>query len=359
MIILRYLNRQILQTTAALTFILLIVVVLGRMLQYLAQASQGDLDPSVLALLMGYRIPDFLQLILPLALLLGILLAYGRMYAESEMTVLIACGLSRARLLAITLVSATGVALLVALLALYLTPRGLVNTASIIEAQENLNEFDVMLPGLFQNISRGARTTYAETIDANNMHKVFMYETETNRVTYAEIATPVEDATGGRAILFRNGTITEGQPGTSAFAVTDFAELGVVLPPRQISFDVTLEEKAMSNRELLAGGQASHVAELQWRISLVLLVPVLAVLAVPMSRVSPREGRFARLVPAILLYMLYFGLLLVSRDLLEDGRLPASIGLWWVHLLFGAIAFAVHRELFSGMKGLRRAVQHA
>src|SRR5690606_11493307 len=143
------------------------------------------------------------------------------------------------------------------------------------------------------------------------------------------------------------------------FAVTDFAELGIVLPPRQISFDVTLEEKAMSNSELLAAGQASHIAGLQWRLSLRLLVPGLPLPAVPVSRERPRGRRFGRPVPAVPLYMLYFGVLLTSRDLLEDGKLPAGIGLWWVHLLFGAIAFAVYRELFSGMKGSRRAVPHA
>src|SRR5687768_10635355 len=99
MIITRYINRQILQTTLALTLILLVVAVLGRLLNYLAQASRGELDPGVLMLLMSYRLPDFLQLILPLALLLGMLLALGRLYADNEMTVLVATGMSQRRLL--------------------------------------------------------------------------------------------------------------------------------------------------------------------------------------------------------------------------------------------------------------------
>jgi lipopolysaccharide export system permease protein len=56
MIITRYLTRQILQVTAALSFILLVVAVLGRLLKYLAQASQGELDPGVLFLLLSYRL---------------------------------------------------------------------------------------------------------------------------------------------------------------------------------------------------------------------------------------------------------------------------------------------------------------
>lgn len=347
MIITRYLTRQILQATAALSFILLVVAVLGRLLKYLSQASQGELDPGVLFLLMSYRLPDFLQLILPLALLLGILLAYGRMYAESEMTVLVACGVGSRRLLRVTLLSAGLVAAATAFLTLYLTPRGMVSASNLLEAQENLSEFDVMVPGLFQDINRGSRTTYAERIDADGMHNVFMHETSGNRVIVAETAVPIEDAAGERFILFRNGSITQGISGNEGYTLTRFAELGVRLPPRQISFEAALEEQAMGNGALLASAEPAHVAELQWRLSLVLFIPVLALLAVPLSKVRPRQGRFARLVPAILLYIAYFGLLLVSREQLSRGNLPPWLGLWWVHVLFAALGWALFTERLS------------
>lgn len=341
MIITRYLTRQILQVTAAATFILLAVVVLGRFLKYLAQASQGEIDPGVLALLMSYRIPEFIQLILPLAFLLSILLAYGRMYAENEMTVLAACGLSARRLLAITLVSATLVALLVGLLTFMLTPWGLVNTDSLLESQKELNEFDVMVPGLFQNISRGKRTTYTEDIVNEEMQNVFMHDSESGRVTVASTAIPSEDEEG-RIVLFTRGSITESEADSAAYQLTRFAEMGVRIPEREISIDINVEERAMTTTALWQSDEPSHIAELQWRISLVLLIPILTLMAIPLSRVSPRQGRFAKMVPAVFLYILYFGLLLVSRDLTAAGELPAVMGLWWVHgvfLLLGLLLF--------------------
>lgn len=347
MIISRYLGRQVLLSTSAIAFILLVVAVTGRLLKYLAQASQGQLDPGVLFLLMGYRVPDFLQLILPLALLLGILLAYGRMYAESEMTVLIACGMSDGRLLQLTLRVAAVVMLANALLTLYLTPQGMVQAGRLLEAQKNLNEFDIMLPGQFQSLSRGTRTTYSEQIRAGAMHGVFMYETAGDRVIVAEQALPVEDAQGNRFILFRNGSITEGLGSDQGHTLTRFGELGVRLPAREIAFDVADDEQAASNRQLWSDGSVVALAELQWRLSLVLLIPVLVLLAVPLSKVSPREGQFARLVPAILLYIFYFGLLLVSRDKLAEGSLPPWLGLWWVHVLFVALGWGLHSGRLS------------
>ncbi len=333
MIISRYLTRQILQVTAATTLILLAVIVLGRFLKYLAQASQGEIDPGVLLLLMLYRIPEFIQLILPLALLLSILLAYGRMYADNEMTVLSACGLSTRRLLGITLVSAFIVAVTVGAFSFKVTPWGLVNTANLLEAQKELNEFDVMVPGLFQNISRGARTTYTENIEDEEMQNVFMHESATGRVTVADIAVPVEDEEG-RIVMFYDGSVSEKEVEGEGFMLTSFGEMGVRIPDREITIDITVEEKAMPTMLLWQTGQAAHLAELQWRISLVLLIPVLTLMAVPLSRVSPRQGRFAKLVPAVFLYILYFGLLLVSRDLTAAGELPPVLGVWWVHMIF-------------------------
>jgi len=349
MIIFRYLTRQVLQASLALSLILLVVAVLGRLLNYLARASQGELDPSVLLMLMTYRLPDFLQLILPLALLLGILLAYGRMYADSEMTVLVACGLSTRRLLAMTAASTLLGMALVASLTLYVTPRALVQTGNLLEAQKNLNEFDVMVPGLFQNISGGLRTTYAERVTPQGMGHVFMHESGGDRMILAESAQPYEDADGRRFILFRNGSLTQGLNGEGEYSLTRFEEFGIELPPRNINFAASVAEKAMSNGELWRAGQPVHLAELQWRFSLILLVPVLMLLAVPLSRVSPREGRFGKLVPAILLYLAYFGLLLLCRDLVADGTLSPWLGPWWVHAVFAVVGF----RLCGGWRGVQ------
>jgi lipopolysaccharide export system permease protein len=342
MIISRYLTKQILQVTTATTFILLAIVVLSRFLKYLAQASQGEIDPAVLALLISYRIPEFIQLILPLALLLSILLAYGRMYAENEMTVLSACGLSTRRLLGITLISSVLVSVTVGLFSFTLTPWGLVNTASLLEAQKELNEFDVMVPGLFQNISQGERTTYTEEIIDDEMQNVFMHESDSGRVTVANTAIPSEDEEGRRFVLFSDGSVSESEADNAGFLLTQYGEMGVRIPNREISIDVTVEEKAMATVALWQSDEPAHAAELQWRISLVLLIPVLTLMAVPLSRVNPRQGRFAKIVPAVFLYILYFGLLLVSRDMTASGDLPMIIGLWWVHgvfLLFGWMLF--------------------
>jgi len=362
MIIARYLAKQILQLTAALTLVLLAVAVLIRLLNYLGDATEGNIDPSVLLLLMSYRLPEFVQLILPLALLLSILLAYGRMYADNEMTVLIASGLSKRRLLAYTLLSSSAIILLISYLSLSLTPWGLMNSETLLEKQKDLNEFDVMVPGIFQDISSGARTTYAENIEDNVIENVFMHETESDRLIVASSASlsqNVESGDSDRLVVFAEGSLTEGMATESFYSVTSFGELAVRIPQREINIDLSQVEQTMNTTELWSSATNSGIAELQWRLSLILIVPVLCLLAVPLSKVNPRQGRFAKLAPAVLLYIIYFALLLASRDWLADGVLPAVVGLWWVHILFLGLGILMFQEKLPESLDFRLSKSHA
>jgi len=362
MIIARYLAKQILQLTAALTLVLLAVAVLIRLLNYLGDATEGNIDPSVLLLLMSYRLPEFVQLILPLALLLSILLAYGRMYADNEMTVLIASGLSKRRLLAYTLLSSSAIIVLISYLSLSLTPWGLMNSETLLEQQKDLNEFDVMVPGIFQDISSGARTTYAENIEDNVIENVFMHETESDRLIVASSASlsqNVESGDSDRLVVFAEGSLTEGMATESFYSVTSFGELAVRIPQREINIDLSQVEQTMNTTELWSSATNSGIAELQWRLSLILIVPVLCLLAVPLSKVNPRQGRFAKLAPAVLLYIIYFALLLASRDWLADGVLPAVVGLWWVHILFLGLGILMFQEKLPESLDFRLSKSHA
>lgn len=339
---------------AAVTIILLVVSFTSRFLQYLGDAVAGKLTTDILVLLMLSRLPEFLVVILPLAFFLGVLLAYGRMYADNEMTVLSACGFSRNRMLAVTMGSAAVVTALVAALSLHAAPTGLQSTERLRQMQSELTELDLIVAGQFQQFNRGLRTTYAEIIEEteigrqlNNAFVAIREDTVEGgqpglRIVVSETARPILDEnTGRRFMLLENGYFYDGVPGEADFQVTRFAEQGILLPD-QVDIAPVLRERALPTRDLLGSQLPQNQAELQWRISVILIIPILALMSVPLSRVGPRQGRFSKLVPATLIFGSYFVLLELTRERIESGEAAAFPGMWWIHavyLLIGIVMF--------------------
>ncbi|GAB6386681.1 LPS export ABC transporter permease LptF [Stutzerimonas marianensis] len=344
MIVFRYLSRELLVTLSAVSAVLLVIIMSGRFIKYLAQAAQGVLDPGVLLMIMGYRLPGFLQLILPLGLFLGILLAYGRLYLDSEMTVLSATGMSQRRLLVYSLGPATLVAMLVGWLSLGLAPQGVAEVDRILNEQDSLTEFDTLVPGRFQTLRDGTRVTYTRELTADRTELAGVFISETNlssasgeqrglSVLVAERGRQEIQPDGSRYLILENGYRYDGNPGQANYRAIQYDTYGVLLPKPEVSVELS-EREAMPTRELLGSDNVRLQSELQWRISLPVLVFVVTLLAVPLSRVNPRQGRFLKLLPAILLYMAYLALLIAARGSLDKGRIPVALGLWWVHGLF-------------------------
>jgi len=367
----RYLSRELLITATAVSAALLVIIMSGRFIKYLAQAAQGALDPSVLLLIMGFRIPGFLQLILPLGLFLGILLAYGRLYLDSEMLVLSATGMSQQRLLAYSLIPAALIALLTGWLSLSLTPQGVVKVTQILNEQATLTEFDTLVPGRFQSMKGGSRVTYSETLSnqRQQLGGVFISDRQTPRGSSGAKSSDISvlvaasghqeiQADGSRYLILQNGYRYDGTPGQADYRILQYDSYGVLLPKPEPVSSLGSREEALPTATLWGSTQPKHQAELQWRLSIPLLVFVVTLLAVPLSKVNPRQGRFLKLLPAILLYMAYLALLIFMRGALYKGRIPSALGLWWVHGLFFALGFLLlYQERLSLCFAKRRAAR--
>ncbi len=349
MIIFRYLSRQVLSTLIAVSGMLLLIIMSGRFIKYLAQAAAGQLDPGVLFMIMGYRLPGFLVLILPLGMFLGILLAYGRMYLDSEMAVLAATGISDRKILGYTQGSALLVALLVGGLSLWIAPAGVLKTQQLFHEQDALTEFDTLAAGRFQALGNGQRVTYAGGLsdDRIELETIFIAE-RTGTGANAGVSVLVADtgrqqvnADGSRYLVLQDGYRYDGRPGAADFRTIEYDTYGVLLPKPEVVTEVT-DREAMPTVQLLGSTDLKIRAELQWRLAIPLLVPIVAFFAVPLARVNPRQGRFLKLLPAVMLYMAYLVLLVSARGWMESGKMPAALGLWWVHGVFLCIGVGLN-----------------
>ncbi len=335
----------------AVTSVVLLIIMSGRFVNYLAQAAAGSLKADFLFAIMGYRIPEFLVMILPLGLFLGIILGYGRLYVDNEMTVLSACGISQNQLLVMSMVPAFGVMVLVALLSLLVSPMGMNKVDRIFAEQDALTEFDTLVPGRFQKFG-SQRSTYAGALSDDNlqMEDVFIANRNKNGNTIGSVTLLLShtarielsgDESRERYLLLNDGHRYDLTPGQLPLRETAFKNYGLRMEQRQSRKEVT-KEQALPTATLMSVDKPNYKGELQWRISLPLLIPIVVLMAVPLARVNPRQGRYVKLLPGLLLYLFYLALLMSGRGAIEDGRLPPHIGLWPIHGFYLLIAMMLY-----------------
>jgi lipopolysaccharide export system permease protein len=367
-IIFRYLARELLVSMTAVTLALMLIFMSSRFVKYLAQAASGEIAGRILLPILFYRLPAFLELILPLGLFLGIMLSYGRLYVESEMIVMNACGVSKRRLLTYTLVPALGIALVAGTLSLYLTPLGWQKFYALWDDPQNMQGLSTMVPGRFQGARGDNMITYAERIekDTKQMYNVFIAlpvtkpgRSKTYALVYAERGRVVmlQDERR-RFIELENGYRFEGNPGELKYTVMQFERYRALLDDEPFVAS-TSETDARTTAELIGSKNPEDIAALQWRTSLPLLVPIVALIALALSETSHRRGRFIKMLPALLIYIFYLIILSTARSWLEKGRLPTVPGIYIVHVVFLLLGIALYfgpdvRRRWRRARSLRR-----
>lgn len=357
MILFRYLTREVLLTMSAVAGILLLVIMGSRFIRYFSDAAEGDIPVTILGSLMVFHLPGFMELVLPLAFFLGILLAYGQMYMNSEITVMVACGMSPLRLLRVTLLPASVVAVLVGFCSLWLTPAGALQTAATLEEQRSRLDVSVLAPGRFQDFG-GGRTAYISDFssDGTEMQEVLVHERPNTENPHSFVTragsgyqeTRVE--TGSRFLILENGERYGVVPGQQ-----DAQRLTFERYTMRLGLSRGLQEfdsiEYATTAALWDDSNPRAQAQFQWRTGLPFMVFVLALIAQPLSRVNPRQGRFAKLLPAVFLYVAYLSLLLAAVDAIGSGKLSPLVGVWPVHLLFlGLGLLLLWRSQRKGMR---------
>jgi lipopolysaccharide export system permease protein len=284
-----------------------------------------------------------LSILLPVGLLLGVVLAFGRLYADSEMAAALACGAGPVNLYLPVALLAVFAAGLLAWLTLVLAPQATNQALSLRQEAMRAGQFAPIAAGKFRTFG-GNAVVYAQSVNPDGtLHNVFVERNNGPlvQVVLAERASHAVTADGMTHILtLYDGERFEGAPGTAEFRTVRFAEhvIPVQVP---IGNDPVRDLEARPSAQLLHSDDPTLRAELDWRVAMPLMCLVLTVLAVPLARLRPRQGRYARVWLAILLFLLYSQLISVGKVWVARGTAPAYLGLWWTHAVVVLAALAV------------------
>ena len=360
MLILRYLVKETIKSQLAVFLILMAIFITQKFVKVLEEASNGEVPAGLVLGFLALNVPILGSFILPLSLFLGIMLAHGRLYVDSEMVVMRACGISEWYITRIMLLLAAFVAIACAALTLYLAPLA-VETEYRLEEQVGAESgLTTLIPGRFQQTANRKAVMFVHEIDSesDSLRRVFLAQhdkaeetgastDEKVHIVYAQTGNVVEGEDGSQKLILTEGIQYEGKQAQPDFHVIEFDEYNIEIAEQQAE-QKRRKLTAYPTQRLIGDKSNDAIAELQWRIAIPLSLPFLVLIAVPLSAVDPRQGRFGRMFPALLLYIGYFLMLMAGRKILEDGKIPPALGLWWIHgvmLLIGSILIMKYRSV--------------
>lgn len=339
----RYLLREATLGWLAVSLVLMLLMLGSGFARFLGRAAAGKLPQEMVLKLVALSSIEYLVVILPISLMLGVMLAFGRLYRDNEMAAIGAAGLGMKGLYRPMSPLLLTVIVITAWLSLDLSPwaSGMVNRMRDQGRQEAV-DLQAFAEGQFRSIMDGKGVFYTESMDRNQglFRNVFVHvknEEETVLILAKSGSQEVDPTSRARLLVLRDGYRYEGEPGEADYRITAFKEHGVRVSPPQVK--TRLKSSAKPLTELLRSDYLADWVELHWRLSVPVTVLLLGLLAVPLAHSRPRQGRYGRLVLALVVYLVYSNLLTIGRVAVDDGKLPVSLGLWSVHAAMAAYVF--------------------
>jgi lipopolysaccharide export system permease protein len=331
----RYIFREAFGSWFMVMLVLFLIFMTNQLADILGDAAADRLPRDAVLAIFGLTALRYLTLLMPIALFLGITLALARLNRDGEMAALSACGVGMTRLLVPVGAFTVLLAAALAWLALVLTPNASRRIEEIRFSAEQNVELKAIEAGKFVSPDSGETVLYVREVVGDELRDVFLQTQRGDRVVVilAERGRRVVDAaTSEQSFVLYDGRLYEGVPGERDFVNFGFDE--GVLPIRPDEEDEFVQVPAAKpTLDLYASSALADRAELHWRVSLPLSLFVLGLLAVPLSRTSPREGRYARLGMALFIYLIYTGWLSIGRVWVERGVVADDAGMWWVHAI--------------------------
>ncbi|NQY63858.1 MAG: LPS export ABC transporter permease LptF [Alteromonadaceae bacterium] len=343
MIIFRYLLKEVAKTQLAVFVVLMTIFISRLFVRILGDASEGGIPGHLVMVFIGLSVPDLAGMMLPLSLFLGILLAYGRIYADSEMTVLHACGVSEWYVVRVTLLLSFITAIVTGIFTLYLSPMAIEYEYQVKEQLASDSGLSSIIAGRFQTTGNNKAVVFVHEKNRqdNSLVKVFVAQLPDEQhshdsiinssLVFAAKGKVVEDDEGSQRLVLEDGMRYQSDAKNNEFRSVAFGKYYIQIQDQKVDHK-RRKLTALPTTQLFKKELPEYGAEIHWRLAFPLACVILTFIAVPLSVVNPRQGKFAKMLPALLLFLAYFLLLTAMRRIIASGMLSSVIGMWPVHL---------------------------
>jgi lipopolysaccharide export system permease protein len=348
----RYVAREVLAPFAVGVGLLTFALVTGRLLKLSDMVVNHGVSLGEVMRIVGYIMPAFLELTFPMAVLLGVLMGFGRMSSDQEMIAARACGVSLYRLA----IPVLGVALMVYAISSYfafsLRPwansnlRQKLYELSQTRTSAGLKEkiFNSNFPGLVVYIDQmsDADSSLNGVLisDARDPHQ------QNTIVAKHGILIPDPHGTSITLRLF-DGSVFGVEAKSDATHVTSFKTYDLSVNPEgslgvsdQDPGEMTYPQLRATIAAAKASGKRNYDAEteLAGKFTVPFATMLFALLGVSLGLKPARGGHSERFGVSVALFFLYYSLMRVGETLAQRGKLNAFAAMSLPDIVFTVLA---------------------
>ncbi|MEJ2202066.1 MAG: LPS export ABC transporter permease LptF, partial [Desulfuromonadaceae bacterium] len=289
-----------------------------------------------------------LEVLLPTTLYLAVVVALSRLYTDGEITALESSGIGPWHRVKSVLLLALLLAMVVTGLSLFARPWASRQIYSLEAHARDEFDFAKVEENRFYELGENlVFLTQKLSHQDNRADHVFVWKItpEGREVTFASEVYQIEDPEqGSKTLVFVNGHhyILKDETGSDRMGTFQGSSL-----PLKTERDIPVQyrRKAAATATLATSADPEDFAEYQWRLSTGLSTVLLALLALPLSRVAPRRGKYGKVLTAIIVFFIYYNLSLVAKTWVEKQLIAPFPGIWWPHLgLAGLLLFLLPRK---------------
>jgi lipopolysaccharide export system permease protein len=380
---LRILDRYIIRETIMPTFIGLLVfsfvleipVILREGEELIVKGASWSVVAKVLVTLL----PQSLGVTIPMALLLGLLIALGRLSADRESVALQACGVSLYRLLrpvaflSFIAFGATLYVMIVLVPAANQAFRELTFRVVSSRAEGDIKPrvFFADFPGI---------VLYVRDVAADGWHDVFVADTKdpNEPVVYVarrgRVRIDAQKRTVEMYLLDGSSHRTHAND-PQKYDVSQFGQSVISLDPESVfpregavlkgAAEMTIAELRQKILELKKAGDRTHNEEIaiHQKFSIPVACLVFGLIATALGITTRRDGKLASFVVGIGVVFAYYIMLYLPRSLAKGGLLQGTLAAWLPNIVLGAVGVWVfvrrasyaERPLRISLPSLRRA----
>lgn len=314
--------------------------------RYLTEAANGTLALQIVFDVVCYKTLIALEMLLPVGLYVSVAVALGQLYSDSEITAIHASGASPWRLYKAVLVLAIPLALFVTLISMYGRPWAYANIYQLEQQSQSVLDVSHLQANKF-NVNGSGRMILATRIDppSNHLTDALIYSRSANNTSLyrAHSVEVIDPSPSNPSVILKSGTAYVLERKGTDDNMQNYNNFKIALKPLLESIEV--KRKSASLAALSRSTDPADRAELQWRESRGISTLLMVLLAIPLSRIKPRQGRYTTLFPLTLLFAAIFYGGNICRTLVANGSIPITPGVWSVPILMSiGMLFFIARD---------------